>query len=76
MFDKDEVFGIVEVVKIIFDFYMLVSGKVVEFNVELDDLEGDNFILINESFYEKGWIVCIEMSDFLELEVLMDVEVY
>ncbi len=74
--DKDEVFGTVEAVKTTSDLYMPVSGKVVEFNAELDDSEGDNPTLINESPYEKGWIVRIEMSDPSELEALMDAEAY
>lgn len=74
--DKDEVFGTVEAVKTTSDLYMPVSGKVIEFNAELDDSEGDNPTLINESPYEKGWIVRIEMSDPSELEALMDAEAY
>ena len=74
--DKDEVFGTVEAVKTTSDLYMPVSGKVIEFNAELDDSEGDNPTLINESPYEAGWIVRIEMSDPSELEALMDAEAY
>lgn len=74
--DKDEVFGTVEAVKTTSDLYMPVSGKVLEFNPELDDSEGDNPTLINESPYEGGWIVRIEMSDPSELESLMDAEAY
>lgn len=71
-----EVFGVVEVVKIILDFYMFIGGEIFEFNKEFDEIEGDNFILINEDFYDKGWIVKVKISDFLELDVLFDVEVY
>ncbi|NRB47859.1 MAG: glycine cleavage system protein GcvH [Saprospiraceae bacterium] len=74
--DKDEVFGTVEAVKTTSDLYMPVSGKVLAFNPELDDSEGDNPTLINESPYEEGWIVRIEMSDPSELEALMDAEAY
>ena len=74
--DKDEVFGTVEAVKTTSDLYMPVSGKVLAFNPELDDSEGDNPTLINESPYEKGWIVRIEMTDPSELESLMDAEAY
>lgn len=74
--DKDEVFGTVEAVKTTSDLYMPVSGKVLEFNPELDDSEGDNPTLINESPYDGGWIVRIEMSDPSELESLMDAEAY
>lgn len=74
--DKDEVFGTVEAVKTTSDLYMPVSGKVLAFNPELDDSEGDNPTLINESPYEEGWIVRIEMTDPSELESLMDAEAY
>lgn len=74
--DKDEIFGTVEAVKTTSDLYMPVSGKVLAFNPELDDSEGDNPTLINESPYENGWIVRIEMTDPSELEDLMDAEAY
>lgn len=74
--DKDEVFGIVEVVKIMFEFFMLVFGKILEFNFQIDEVDGDNFILVNEDFYGEGWIVKIEMINFVEFEELMDVEAY
>ena len=45
---KDEVFGTVEAVKTTSDLYMPVSGKVVEFNTELDESEGDNPAAIND----------------------------
>jgi len=74
--DKDEVFGTVEAVKTTSDLFMPVSGKVLEFNPALDDSEGDEPTLINESPYEKGWIIKIEMSNPAEVADLMDVEAY
>lgn len=74
--DKDEVFGTVEAVKTTSDLFMPVSGKVIAFNPDLDDSEGDEPTLINESPYEKGWIVKIEMSNPEEVADLMDAEAY
>lgn len=74
--DQNEIFGTVEAVKTTSDLFMPVSGKVLEFNAALDDSEGDEPTLINESPYDKGWIIKIEMSDPSELEGLMDAEAY
>jgi len=45
----------------------MVSGKVVEANEELE-WEPQ---LVNESPYDEGWLVRVEMSDALELDNLM-----
>jgi len=74
--DQDEVFGTAEAVKTTSDLYMPVSGEVIEFNKELDEAEGDNPSLINESPYEQGWIVKVKMSDPSQLDSLMDAEAY
>ena len=74
--DKDEVFGTVEAVKTTSDLFMPVSGKVLEFNPALDDTQGDDPTLINESPYENGWIIKIEMSNPAEVADLMDAEAY
>lgn len=73
---KDEVFGTAEAVKTTSDLFMPVGGEVLEFNSELDENEGDNPSLINESPYEDGWIVKIKMSDPSELEDLLDASSY
>lgn len=73
---KDEIFGTVEAVKTTSDLYMPVSGKVIAFNPKLNEDEGDEPTLINESPYEEGWIIQIELSDPSELEGLMDAEAY
>ena len=74
--DKEDVFGTVEAVKTTSELFMPVSGKVIEFNTELDENEGDNPAAINEDAYGKGWIVKIELRDPSELEALMDAEAY
>ncbi len=73
---KDEVFGTVEAVKTTSDLYMPVGGKILEFNPDLDEKEGDNPTLINEDPYGTGWIVKIELQDMAQLDELMDHEAY
>lgn len=73
---KEEVFGTVEAVKTTSDLYMPVSGKIVEFNPELNEDEGDNPTVINTDPYGAGWIVKIELSDLTELDALLSHEEY
>ncbi|KGE88468.1 glycine cleavage system protein GcvH [Phaeodactylibacter xiamenensis] len=74
--DKDEVFGTVEAVKTTSELFMPVSGKILEFNPQIDEADGDNPTLVNEDPYGEGWIVKIEMTNPAELEELMDAEAY
>lgn len=74
--DKDEVFGTVEAVKTTSDLFMPVSGKIIEFNPELDENEGDNPGLINSDPYGEGWVVKIQLTSPEELEELMDADAY
>ena len=74
--DKDDVFGTVEAVKTTSELFMPVSGKVLEFNSELDENGEDNPAAINEDPYGKGWIVKIELSNPSEADDLMSVEEY
>ncbi|MCL4144871.1 UNVERIFIED_CONTAM: hypothetical protein GTU68_021994 [Idotea baltica] len=73
---KDEIFGTVEAVKTTSDLFMPVSGKILEFNSELDESEGDNPGIINTDPYDKGWVVKIQLTDVSELEELMDANAY
>ncbi|WP_209125016.1 glycine cleavage system protein GcvH [Alkalihalobacillus sp. BA299] len=68
----DEPFGSVESVKTVSELYAPVSGKVVEINEELDDAPE----LVNESPYEKAWMIVVELSDVSELDNLMTAEKY
>lgn len=74
--DKDEVFGTVEAVKTTSDLFMPVKGKVLEFNPEIDENEGDNPGVINSDPYGVGWIIKIQIEDESELADLMDAEAY
>jgi glycine cleavage system H protein len=73
---RDDVFGTVEAVKTTSELFMPVSGKVLEFNTEIDESEGDNPAAINEDPYGKGWIVKIELSDLSEVDDLLDAAAY
>ena len=72
----EEVFGTVEAVKTTSDLFMPVSGKILEFNTELDENEGDNPTIINSDPYGAGWIIKVELSDLSELDNLMSVADY
>jgi len=71
-----EVFGTIEAVKTTSDLFMPVSGKVLAFNPDLDESEGDDPGLVNSDPYGKGWIIKIELSNLSELDNLMDTEAY
>ena len=74
--EKDEIFGTVEAVKTTSELFMPVSGEVVEFNPTLDENEDDDPAQINESPYDKGWIIKVRMSDPDQYDDLMDAEAY
>ena len=70
--NKNEVFGTVEAVKTVSDLFIPVSGQVLEFNSALED----NPELVNESPYEEGWIVKMEISNLDEISDLLDSKAY
>lgn len=74
--NRDDVFGTVEAVKTTSDLFMPVSGKILAFNESLDEKGGDNPGLINESPYDQGWIIKVELSDPSELDALLDADAY
>lgn len=63
----DEPFGSVESVKTVSELYAPINGKVVEVNEDL----GDSPEFVNESPYEKAWMIVVEPSDASEIENLM-----
>lgn len=69
--EKDEIFGTVEAVKTTSDLFMPLTGKVIVFNTELDESEGDNPGLINEDAYGSGWVIKVEISDESQLDELL-----
>ena len=66
--DKDEVFGTVEAVKTVSDLFLPMSGKIIEFNDSLSDSPES----INDSPYEKGWIIKVEVSNPEEINELLN----
>lgn len=68
----NEPFGSVESVKTVSELYAPISGKVVAVNEELND----NPEYVNESPYDKAWMIIIEPSDPSELDNLLTAEQY
>lgn len=62
-----EPFGSVESVKTVSELYAPVSGTVVEINEELSDSPE----FVNESPYEKAWMIIVEPTNVNEVEQLM-----
>ncbi|GAE33213.1 glycine cleavage system protein GcvH [Halalkalibacter akibai] len=70
--EADEPFGSVESVKTVSELYSPISGKVVAVNEDLDDSPE----FVNESPYEKAWMIVVEPSDSSEVDKLMTAEQY
>jgi glycine cleavage system H protein len=70
------IFGAVEAVKTTSDLFMPVTGKVLEFNADIDDSKGGDPGLINSDPYGKGWIVKIELSNPADVDKLLDAAAY
>ncbi|MBC3102769.1 MULTISPECIES: glycine cleavage system protein GcvH [Staphylococcus] len=70
--NEGDTFGSVESVKTVSELYAPVSGKVVESNEELEDSPE----FVNESPYEKAWMVKVELSDESQLDDLLSVDQY
>lgn len=70
--ETDEPFGSVESVKTVSELYAPISGKVVEVNEELDDSPE----FVNESPYEKAWMIVVEPADSSQIDDLMSAEQY
>ena len=70
--NEGDTFGSVESVKTESELYAPVSGKIVETNDELEDSPE----FVNESPYEKAWMVKVELSDESQLDELLSAEQY
>ena len=66
--NKDEVFGTVEAVKTVSDLFLPMSGKIIEFNESLSDSPES----INDSPYDDGWIIKVEVSNPDEINQLLN----
>ena len=69
---KDEPFGSVESVKTVSELYAPISGKVVAINESLSDSPE----FVNESPYEKAWMIIVEPADSSELDELLNADQY
>ncbi len=69
---KGDTLCTVESVKAVNDVYSPVSGTVKEVNIGLED----NPEKVNESPFDEGWMVLMEISDSSELDELMDDSAY
>jgi glycine cleavage system H protein len=65
-------FGSVESVKTVSELYAPISGKVVAVNEDLNDSPE----FVNESPYEKAWMIIVEPSNTGEIDELMTAEQY
>ena len=63
---------VVESVKSVSEIYAPVSGKIVKVNSKLDDSPE----IINESPYDNGWLVELEISDKSEVDGLLGAAEY
>ena len=70
--DKENPFGTIEAVKTVADVFVPVSGKVIEVNSKL----ADNPEIVNESPYEDGWLIKIQVDNKSEFDALLDAKQY
>jgi len=72
LFDKGDVFAVVESVKAASDVYMPVTGEILEINEQLEDSPE----LVNQDPYGEAWLVRVTIADPSELDDLLDAEAY
>jgi len=71
-FDANEPFGSVESVKAVSEVFCPCSGEVVEVNTKLEDSPE----LVNESPYQKAWMIKLRIANPEELKELLNAEEY
>lgn len=71
-FEVGDTFGVIESVKAAADMYMPVSGMITAVNENLLDTPE----LVNSDPYGEAWMVKVKISNFAELDGLMDVDAY
>ena len=71
-FHKEDTYGVVESVKSVSDCLAPVSGKVIDINDSL----AENPAIINESPYDEGWMVRLEMTNPQETSTLLSAKAY
>lgn len=71
-FSAGDEFGSVESVKAVSEIYIPISGEIVETNEVLEDAPE----LVNESCYDKGWLIKVKPEDTSKQDALMDKTAY
>lgn len=69
---KGDELCVVESVKSVSEIYAPVSGKIVAVNSKLEDTPEN----VNQSPYDNGWLVELEVTDDSEVDELLDAESY
>ena len=69
---SQEQFGEIESVKAVSELYSPVTGTVIQRNEELSDAPE----IVNDSAYEQGWMIKVEVADTSSLDELMSAEEY
>ena len=64
--DAGDLFGTIEAVKTVSDLLMPVTGKIIEFNEQLESYPE----LVNDDPYEAGWIIKVELKEDLSSDLL------
>ena len=70
--NTDEVFGSIEAVKTVSDLFTPLPGTIIKVN---EDIETEPE-LVNNSPYDKGWIIKMELSKDVDLNDLLSAEEY
>ena len=70
--EKGDELCVVESVKSVTEIYSPISGKIVNVNKQLEETPET----INESPYEEGWLVEIEVKDKAEVDKLLSADDY
>jgi glycine cleavage system H protein len=70
--NQGDVLGTIEAVKAVSDFYIPISGTIIESNQELKTAPD----LVNKEPYGKGWMVKIKVANAGELTNLLNAEAY
>jgi glycine cleavage system H protein len=70
--NKGDELCVVESVKSVSEIYSPISGKIANINRNLEDVPET----VNESPYDEGWLVEIEISEKSEIDELLDADSY
>ncbi len=67
IFEKGSIIGEIESVKAVDEFYMPLSGEI----IELNDYLGNRPELVNSSPYDEGWFLKIKINNPSELDIFL-----